>query len=305
MSETINKRWLNDKPDGTGNKIAPRTITTAIQDEQGNPLQDYIDSMIVVSNEDSTEIPEVVNNSSDDIVTFESGDTTVTEDITDYTEVLAMSSGETHKSLFAKISTMFKNIRYLFKILGTTNISALGDGTVTGNINTLNYNYDYLNIRLGKPANYSRVSTYSVGDYCMYLDCIYKCIVDVTTPGDFDFSYWEATDVCNEVDVLNDDVSALNSNLNNRTFFDASSNTSYEMAINALHKSLPDNTGFNGIMLYDGVGMSVCGARYNSTRGTYILMSPIVNTLRKLRVYGNKIYMSEITCNAETSVDIQ
>lgn len=147
--------------------------------------------------------------SSDNITSFESGDGEGDK----YVEVPTMSSGETHKSLFAKISTMFKNIRYLFKILGTTNISALGDGTVTGNINTLNYNYNYLNARLGKPAKYSRVSTYSVGDYCMYMDCIYKCIVDVTTPGDFDSSYWEVTDVCNEVDVLKDDVSVLNSNL--------------------------------------------------------------------------------------------
>lgn len=106
------------------------------------------------------------------------------------------------------------------------------------------------------------------------------------------------------VQNIENGLDSLNTNLENRTFFDASSNTSYEMAINALHKSLPDNTGFNGIMLYDGVGMPVCGARYNSTRGTYILMSPIINTLRKLRVYGNKIYMSEITCNAETSVDV-
>ena len=34
--------------------------------------------------------------------------------------------------LFRSISIMFKNVRYLYKLLGKTNISAIGDGTVTG-----------------------------------------------------------------------------------------------------------------------------------------------------------------------------
>ena len=33
---------------------------------------------------------------------------------------------------------MFKNVRYLYKMLGNTDISKLGDGTVTGAINALN-----------------------------------------------------------------------------------------------------------------------------------------------------------------------
>ena len=35
------------------------------------------------------------------------------------------------------ISTMIKNVRYLFAKLGTTDISAIGDGTVTGAIDTI------------------------------------------------------------------------------------------------------------------------------------------------------------------------
>ena len=55
-----------------------------------------------------------------------------------WTTVPALASGETHKSLFAKISQMFKNIRFLYKLLGTTDISSIGNGTVTGGISSLN-----------------------------------------------------------------------------------------------------------------------------------------------------------------------
>ena len=57
-----------------------------------------------------------------------------------YTDVDLLKSGETHKSVLQKISTMFKNIRYLYKMLGTADISALGDGTILGALCTLNSN---------------------------------------------------------------------------------------------------------------------------------------------------------------------
>ena len=59
-------------------------------------------------------------------VTFESGDEA---DPTAWENVNVLSSKEKHSSLLKKISTMFSNVRYLYKLLGTTDISALG--TVT------------------------------------------------------------------------------------------------------------------------------------------------------------------------------
>lgn len=52
-------------------------------------------------------------------------------------EVSLISSGETHKSLFRKLSNVVKNVRYLLKIVGTTDISHLGNGTVTRAITDL------------------------------------------------------------------------------------------------------------------------------------------------------------------------
>ncbi len=55
-----------------------------------------------------------------------------------WTTVSKLSSGEKHSSLFAKVSQMFKNVRYLYKMLGTTDISKIGNGTCTGAISSLN-----------------------------------------------------------------------------------------------------------------------------------------------------------------------
>lgn len=57
---------------------------------------------------------------------------------TAWTSVPALASGEKHNAILGKVSQMFKNVRYLFKMLGTTDISGIGDGTATGAISALN-----------------------------------------------------------------------------------------------------------------------------------------------------------------------
>lgn len=73
----------------------------------------------------------------ENIVTFKSDD--VADGLASaWTSVSKLSSGEKHYSIFAKMSQMFKNVRYLYKMFGTTDISAIGNGTCTGAISTLN-----------------------------------------------------------------------------------------------------------------------------------------------------------------------
>ena len=55
-----------------------------------------------------------------------------------WTNVSKLLSGEKHSSIFKKVSQMFKNVRYLYKMLGTTDISKIGNGTCTGAISSLN-----------------------------------------------------------------------------------------------------------------------------------------------------------------------
>ena len=96
--------------------------------------------------------------STDNVTTFTSNDAS---ESTSWTDVDVMSSGEKHSGLFSKISTMFKNMRYLYKLLGTTDISTVGDGTVSGAISTLNSNM----VSLTKFASVSGAGWYRIARY--------------------------------------------------------------------------------------------------------------------------------------------
>lgn len=66
---------------------------------------------------------------------FNSGDN---NNPTDWADVAVMESGEEHSSLWRKVSLFFKNVRYLWKLMGNTSLSGIGDGTVTGAVSALN-----------------------------------------------------------------------------------------------------------------------------------------------------------------------
>lgn len=72
---------------------------------------------------------------SNSTVTFESGDSKTDKT---YTDINVLSSEEKHSTLFNKISIMIKNIRYIWSLIGNTNISSISDGTIRGAIYKLN-----------------------------------------------------------------------------------------------------------------------------------------------------------------------
>lgn len=78
----------------------------------------------------------VDGDSKSNTVTFTSNDVS-DGNATSWTSVTALTSGITHATFFQRVSQMFKNVRYLYKMLGTTDISSIGDGTTTGAISTI------------------------------------------------------------------------------------------------------------------------------------------------------------------------
>lgn len=84
---------------------------------------------------------------SDTTVAFASSDTPDV-DASAWESVAKLTSGEKHASIFAKVSQMFKNVRYLYKMLGSTDISSIGGGTVTGAISSHNEDLAKLNTDL-------------------------------------------------------------------------------------------------------------------------------------------------------------
>lgn len=93
--------------------------------------------------------------SQDNTVTFTSNDSLTG----DSTAPELLTIGETHASIFSKVSTIFKNVRWLLSKMGTTDISTLGDGTVTGALSTLNSN---------KQDSDTAITTSNIGSQTVY-----------------------------------------------------------------------------------------------------------------------------------------
>ena len=74
----------------------------------------------------------------DTIATFTTSDTTTASEIIEYTDMDKLTSGSPLKTLMSIMSKAVKNVRWFQKLLGTTDISGIGNGTVTNAVSTLN-----------------------------------------------------------------------------------------------------------------------------------------------------------------------
>lgn len=96
------------------------------------PLGSEAPDISVINDNMDTLDSELVVKTSNDIA-----DATATKS-TGWTTVPPVAVGEKVASVFEKFSTMAKNIRWIYKFLGTADISSIGDGTVTNALTTLN-----------------------------------------------------------------------------------------------------------------------------------------------------------------------
>ena len=88
------------------------TIRDQLSEDAAGNLQLQIDAMKTADTKDNT-------------VSFESGDELVPATFAD---VELLQSGEKHNSFWRKASLMFKNVRRLISLMGTTDISGIGNG---------------------------------------------------------------------------------------------------------------------------------------------------------------------------------
>lgn len=126
MSLNIKKGIIDyiHKDSKSGTIIFPRTLASAVYDKNGEPISNKLNTGMYKESD-----------TKDNVITFESGDSSSFDS---WTDIDILESGETHKSIFKKISTMIKNVRYLYKLLGTDDISKIGNGTVRGALCSLN-----------------------------------------------------------------------------------------------------------------------------------------------------------------------
>lgn len=146
---------------GTGNytqNISGTTITIAkVADLDGNVMLQLVSANTYrLVKYVKAEYLTTTGDTKDNVTTFQSSDTTDAL-ATAWTSVTKLNSGESHSSIFAKMSQMFKNIRYLYKMLGTTDISQIGGGNVTGAIASLNTSLTALDIHTIENSTYGNV----------------------------------------------------------------------------------------------------------------------------------------------------
>ena len=97
-------------------------------------------------------------------------DTALEEAMPDYTEsadLQELVAGERFKSALGKIKTAVKNVIAITKLLGNTDISNVGNGTVTGAISTLNSNINELLISYYKSEP---ILTLKKGTYWIFIN---------------------------------------------------------------------------------------------------------------------------------------
>ena len=97
-----------------------------------------------------------IDGDSQDVITSFTSNDSLNE--LDSTPPELVVSGESHKSLFSKISTAIKNVRWLLSKIGTTDISSIGDGSITSALSELNTNKQ----DTGTAITTSNISTQSV-----------------------------------------------------------------------------------------------------------------------------------------------
>lgn len=86
----------------------------------------------------------------------------------EYDDQVLITKEQPLQNLLSYLTTAVKNIRYLFKMIGSTDISAIGDGTLTGGLSTLNSN-------LTRKPNYNGGFDLGAKSYTTTQDC-YICV---------------------------------------------------------------------------------------------------------------------------------
>lgn len=77
-----------------------------------------------------------------------------------------LTTGEKLSSIFGKLKLAVKNLKSLISLIGTTDISTIGDGTITGGLNDVNGKLQKINGILSINTNYGKI----VSENCNYYE---------------------------------------------------------------------------------------------------------------------------------------
>lgn len=130
--DTDNAKYYNEQAQKALSEMQKSQVTGV----KGNNETNFRTGNVNLTSDDVGSVA-VGGDVAENTVTYTSNDSTTAQDAT---PPAVMTSGEKLSSLFSKLSTFGKNVRWLLSRMGSTDISTIGDGTVTGAISALNSN---------------------------------------------------------------------------------------------------------------------------------------------------------------------
>lgn len=74
---------------------------------------------------------------------------------------------------------------------------------------------------------YDSTSTYNVGDYCIYNNMLFKCLVAISTPEEFNSNHWDVTSINEIIESVKSDVETNTSKIETITTGTGTANTTY------------------------------------------------------------------------------
>jgi hypothetical protein len=176
-----------------------------------------------------------------------------------WTTVAALASGETNGSIFTKISQMFKNIRFLYNSLGSTDISFIGN-SVTDAIAELSSNK-------ADSAHTHSLATSTDAGFMPALDgSADKCLLGDGTWGSAGSTYADVTTTSSGLMTSTDKVKldTVATSANNYT------HPSYTSAVSGLYKVSVDATGHvSGATTVAKADITALGIPASDTNTTY------------------------------------
>lgn len=147
--DTDNAKYYNEQAQKALSEMQKSQVTGV----KGNEETEYRTGEVNITAENIGAVA-VGGDVAENTVTYESNDVGPDGDPALW-EIPKLTTGEKLSSIMQKVSRIANNFRYMIKLLGTTDISAIGDGTVTGVISTLNDNLDnYLPLSGGTITGY-------------------------------------------------------------------------------------------------------------------------------------------------------
>lgn len=151
------------------------TSTDTVETNDGTDLTTFLNDVVLVDNNgNETDLPDVESRELDnDTLEFVNHDGNGEGLWSDF-NLMTLMSGSKLSNLMEKITYTVNNVKYLINLLGSTDISQLSDGTVTGAISTINSNLETANSNLSSISNYTNLPYITMGTFASsnnYIAC--------------------------------------------------------------------------------------------------------------------------------------